>query len=107
MEEKTNFLEKFWYLFVILAIILISAVGGLWFYNQRAIQEKSDQAQMGVENFIPEETVSQIEEDAQTAALGQQSDSDEFNDIEADIQATDLSNLDKEMADIEAEIASP
>lgn len=107
MKEKTNFLEKFWYLFVILAFILISAVGGLWFYNQRAIQEKSDQAQMGVENFIPEETTPPTEEDAQTAALEQQSDSDEISQIEADIQATDLSDIDKELADIEVEIANP
>ena len=106
MEQK-NFLEKFWYLFVILAIILISAVGSLWFYNQKAIQEKSDQAKMGVSDFIPEETAPPTEEDTQTAALQQQSDSDEINDIEADLQATDLSNLDKELADIEAEIASP
>ena len=104
--EKTNFLEKFWYLFVILAIILISAVGSLWFYNQKTLQESSRQIAPGAEEMITEETALPTEEDTQTAALEQQSDSDEINDIEADIQATDLSNLDKELADIEAEIAS-
>ena len=106
MEQK-NFLEKFWYLFVILAIILISAVGSLWFYNQKTLQESSRQIAPGAEEMITEETALPTEEDTQTAALEQQSDSDEINDIEADIQATDLSNLDKELADIEAEIASP
>jgi len=102
MEEKTNFLEKFWYLFVILAIILVGVVAGLWFYNQKTLQESSSQIAPVTEEIIPT-----TEEDTQTAALEQQSDSDEVNDIEADIQATDLSNLDKEMADIEIEITNP
>ena len=107
MEEKINFLEKFWYLFVILAIILIGVVGGLWFYNQKTLRENSSQAVPKIEEMITEETVPQIEEDTQTAALEQQSDSDEISQIEADIQATDLSNIDKELADIEVEITSP
>ncbi|MCJ7804214.1 hypothetical protein MUP35_00565 [Patescibacteria group bacterium] len=107
MEEKTNFLEKFWYLFVVLAIILVGVVGGLWFYNQKTLQESSGQTVPGIEEIITEETAPQTEEDAQTAALQQQSDSDEISQIEADIQATDLSNIDKELADIEVEIANP
>ena len=102
MEEKTNFLEKFWYLFVILAVILVGVVGGLWFYNQKTLQESSSQIAPVAEEMAPI-----TEEDAQTAALEQQSDSDEMADIEADLEATDLSNLDDEMADIETEIASP
>ena len=106
MEQK-NFLEKFWYLFVILAIILVGVVGGFRFFNQKTLQESSSQIAPGTEEMITEETAPPTEEDTQTAALQQQSDSDEINDIEADLQATDLSNLDKELADIEAEIASP
>ncbi len=107
MEEKTNFFEKFWYLFIILAIVLIGVVGGLSFYNQKALQEKSLQMTSQNEEMPGEEAVPQIEEDAQTATLQQQSDSDEIGQIEADIQTTDLSNIDKEMADIETEIGSP
>ena len=102
MEEKTNFLEKFWYLFVILAVVLVGVIGGLWFNNQKVLQESSNQNAPVAEEITPT-----TEEDTQIAALEQQSDSDEVNDIESDIQATDLSNLDKEMANIEAEIASP
>lgn len=107
METKTNFFEKFWYLSVILAVILVGVVAGLWFYNQKVLRESSSQTAPGIEEMMTEETAPQIEEDAQTAALQQQSDSDETSQIEADIQATDLSNIDKELADIEAEITSP
>jgi uncharacterized protein YdgA (DUF945 family) len=107
MEEKTNFFEKFWYLFVSLAIILLAVVGGLWFYNQKVIQENSNQTVPQMQEMTTEETEAPIEEDSQTAALQQQSDSDEIGQIEADIQATDLSNIDKELADIEAEIETP
>jgi len=102
MEEKTNFLEKFWYLFVILAVVLVGVIGGLWFNNQKVLQESSNQNAPVAEEITPT-----TEEDTQIAVIEQQSDSDEVNDIESDIQATDLSNLDKEMANIEAEIASP
>jgi len=57
--------------------------------------------------MINEETAPQAEEDAQTAAFQQQSDSDDIGDIEADIQATDLSNIDEGLTDIEAEIINP
>jgi len=107
MEEKTNFLEKFWYLFVILAVVLVGVVGGLWFYNQKVLRESPGQIVPGTEEMMTEETTLPAKEDVQTAALEQQSDSDETNDIEADLQATDLSNLDKELADIEAEIDNP
>jgi len=107
MEEKTNFFEKFWYLFVVVAIILLAVVGGLWFYNQKALQENSSQSAPQIQEMITEETETPIEEDVQIAALQQQSDSDEISQIETDIQATDLSNIDKELADIEAEIETP
>ncbi len=107
MEEKTSFFEKFWYLFVSLAIILLAVVGGLWFYNQKTLEKNSSQTLPQTEEMMTEETTSQIEEDAQTAALQQQSDSDEISQIEADIQATDLSNIDKELTDIETEISNP
>jgi len=103
MEEKTNFFEKFWYLSVILAVVLIGVVAGLWFYNQKSLNSLNQQTSVPVEelNLADEET------DIQTAALESQSESDEIVDIESDLQNTDLSNLDKEMADIEEEINNP
>jgi flagellar basal body-associated protein FliL len=103
MEEKTNFFEKFWYLFVILAVILVGIVAGLWFYNQKSLSRLA-QTSAPAEEIIP--TVTE-ETDTQTTALESQSASDEITYIEADLQSTDLSNLDREMLDIEAEINNP
>jgi len=100
MEEKTNFFEKFWYIFVILALVLVGVVAGLWFYNQKTLSRYN-------QTVVPTQETMTSEEDTQTATLDSQSDSDEVAYIEADLQNTDLSNLDKEMADIENEISNP
>ncbi len=103
MEEKTNFFEKFWYLFVILALILVGFVGSLWFLNQKAIKTK----QLEITPVALEETTSALsEEENEIATLENQDESDEVESIEADLQNTNLSNLDKEMADIETEITT-
>jgi hypothetical protein len=103
MEEKTNFFEKFWYLFVILAVILIGIVAGLWFLNQKSLRELTQTSAPieEVSQTIPEET------DAQTAALDTQSESDEIVSIETDLKNTDLTNIDGEITDIETEINNP
>lgn len=44
-------------------------------------------------------------QDAATARLGTQETSDDARAIEADIMATDLSGLDQELGDIDAELA--
>ncbi len=106
MEEKTNFLEKFWYIFVIVAIILIGVTVGLWFNNQKIASTNTTQKTITPMVEIPSPQ-SSINEDTQTAALENQSESDEIEAIEADLQATDFSNLDQEMASIEAEISNP
>jgi len=104
MEEKTNFFEKFWYLFVILAVILIGVVAGLWFYNQKSLS-LLNQTSAPAEEVIPQAV--EEETDTQTAALESQSESDEVASIEADLENTDLGNIDKEITDIEAEINNP
>lgn len=104
---KTNFLEKFWYIFVILALVLVGVVAGLWIYNQQALNRQN---QTSAPAQVVEETVPTIQpeaSDAQTTALGSQSQSDEIASIEADLKSTDLSNLDQEMANIETEINNP
>jgi hypothetical protein len=104
MEEKTNFFEKFWYIFVILAVILIGVVAGLWFYNQKSLEGLS-QTTAPAEEIIPQDV--EEETDAQTAALESQSESDEIPSIETDLENTNLENIDKEITDIETEINNP
>jgi len=107
MEQK-NFFEKFWYLFVIIALVLIGTLTFLWFNNQKALKN-AQQAQQTptveeVETASPTPTVIT---DQTTANLETQSDSDEVADIEADINNTDLTDIDKELADIETELSTP
>lgn len=47
------------------------------------------------------------EADTATAALEEQSDSDEIADIEKDLNSTSLKDIDKELTDIESELSSP
>ncbi|PIR40174.1 MAG: hypothetical protein COV33_01260 [Candidatus Zambryskibacteria bacterium CG10_big_fil_rev_8_21_14_0_10_34_34] len=72
---------------IILALII---VGGLYFLKTRSSQPVYE---------APTEGVDTISE-----SLNQQSDSDELNSIEADLNATDLDNLDQGAAVIEAEL---
>jgi len=106
MEQK-NFFEKFWYLFVIIAIVLIGTLTFLWFNNQKALKNAKRTQQTSLVEKV--ETVSPtptLITDQATANLEAQSDSDEVADIEADINNTDLANIDKEMATIEAELST-
>ena len=47
------------------------------------------------------------EGDASTVALEEQGNSDEIADIEADLNSTDLAEIDQELADIESELSLP
>jgi len=71
---------------IILALIII---GGLYFLKTRSSQNV----------YVPTEAA-----DSVTASLNQQGTSDDLNSIEADLNATDLSNLDQGAAAIEAEL---
>ena len=106
MEPKTNFFEKFWYLFVILAVVLVGVIFGLWISNKQAALRIS-QITPPVEQLTPTPLPEAAEIDQQTATLENQQASDEISPIEADIQATDLTGIDKELTDIEAEISPP
>ena len=107
METKTNFFEKFWYIFVIIALILVAVVTTLWFNNQKSLKNQQNQAiQPPIETMI-QPTPTLVPGDTATVNLETQSDSDEVGDIENDIKATDLSSVDKELAAIEEEISTP
>ena len=51
MENKNNFFEKFWYLFVGLAAILILTLAGLWFLNQKTLSEQAKKQALANELF--------------------------------------------------------
>ena len=107
METKTNFFEKFWYIFVITALILVAVVATLWFNNQKSLKNQQNQViQPPVETMI-QPTPTLVPGDTATVNLETQSGSDEVTAIENDIKATDLSSVDKELADIEGEISTP
>lgn len=76
-------------LVAVIIILVLIVVGGLYFLRQRANQEV----------FIPVESGDSVVE-----SLNQQSSSDELESIEADLNATDLENLDQGAAAIEAEL---
>lgn len=107
MEQK-NFLEKFWYIFVIIAIVLIGAVSTLWITNQNSLKlSKEKTTPPIVQQVVTPQPTPTIITDEATANLESQSNSDEVGVIENDIKATDLSNVDKELAAIEGEISTP
>ena len=103
MEQK-NFLEKFWYIFIIIALVLVAMVGILWFNNQKSLKTAQQNKPTGEIIIQPTPTISI---DTETANLETQGNSDETVAIENDIKATDFTNLDKELADIEGEISTP
>ncbi|MCX6724857.1 MAG: hypothetical protein NTV20_02030 [Candidatus Shapirobacteria bacterium] len=108
METKDNFFEKFWYLFVIIAIVLIGIVSTLWIINQKSLKlSKEKTTPPIVQQEVTPQPTSTVIADETTIKLETQSDSDEIGAIENDIKATDLSNIDKEMADIEGAISTP
>ena len=107
MEQK-NFLEKFWYIFVIIAIVLIGIVSTLWITNQNSLKLSKEKTTSPIvqQEVTPQPTPTIIIDEA-TTNLESQSNSDEVGAIENDIKATDLSSVDKELAAIEEEISTP
>lgn len=76
-------------LIAVIVILLLIVIGGLYFLGQR----------MNGDYGVPAQTDDQI-----TAGLQQQSASDDLNSIEADLNATNIDNLDQGAAVIEAEL---
>ncbi len=101
-KSKLEFLEKFWFIPVILAIVAVVVVGSLWAVNQGWLAPKASPTPTP----LPSPT-SGAETDESITALEEQGASDEVSAIEADIGATDLSDLDKELTDIENEFSTP
>lgn len=111
METKPNFFEKYWYFFIGLAIILLYLITVLWLFNQKEINKQHTAQQATASLTIqptatPElmTTPTPIITDEQTLKLENQGSSDEAEEIEKDLKATDLTNLDKEVITIEQEL---
>ncbi len=101
-EGKPNLLKRFWYLFLIFGVLIILSLGILVYGYQKLSQEKPASIP------TPMPTPTPIEEtDEQTSALENQGTSDEITDIEDDLEATNLSDLDQELEDIDSELSSP
>lgn len=81
-------------LIAVIIILALIIVGGLYFLKERTLRE----------NYVP--PVDQINEQADsiTESLNQQSTTDDLESIEADLNSTDLDNLDQGAAAIETEL---
>jgi uncharacterized protein HemX len=80
-------------------IVVIIIFGGLYYWGGKINKQELRSAQ---ENTTAEEILSQ--EDASLESLQVQSTSDEIADIEADLDMTDLENLDAELDNIDIEL---
>lgn len=101
-EEKQGVFKKFWYVFAILGVIVALCLMFLVYGYLKLGQQKP----ASTPTPIPTPTATE-EIDEQTSALGEQGTSDETEDIEADLEATDLSEIDQELEDIDSELSSP
>lgn len=104
MENKKNFFEKFWYIFVIIAVILIGVVGYLWFNNQSLLKLKVSETPLGQMFIEPEDLAEETETDEMMTELQKQGSSDQIEEIEEDLRNTNLDDITKELDDIESEI---
>jgi len=97
-EPKKSGLQQYWYLLVALVLVVFMSVGGIWFIKQGRFNPQPSPTP------FPSPTA---EADQGTEALDEQGSSDEIDEIEKDLDNTDLNNLDKELSDIESELATP
>jgi hypothetical protein len=79
----------------ILALVMLMTLGGLYIWSERQHMASDD-------TVVQEEPVD--EDDEQTQRLQQQGASDDLDEIEQDLDDTDLDDLDREMTQIEAEL---
>lgn len=83
-----------------IVIVLILIVGGFYIWGSR-VDEKTKN--LVDETKSAEDILGEVDETADK--LGQQSNSDEITDIEDDLSDTILEDLDKELENIDAELA--
>lgn len=86
MKPVGGAMKKNWWIWIAVGAVVILILA--WFLSQ------------GTPSYGPGTAT----EDQQTEMLSQQSASDDLSAIEADVSATDLSDLDKELSDIESQL---
>ncbi|MEK7500732.1 MAG: hypothetical protein AAB642_01245 [Patescibacteria group bacterium] len=92
--EETKSPKNLWAWIVLIGIVVAIVFGFYYWPNI-----KPAEAPVNTEEFN--------QPDAATQALEQATTSDEVADIEQDLNATDLSDLDRELSDIETELNQP
>lgn len=99
--------KKIW-LFLLVFLIVIALAGvGYWFFTQKD-EDLADVQEVIVSLKVsPTPTVVEEALDDDTHKLESQSASDEISAIEADLKATDLTGLDKELETIDQEFETP
>ena len=80
-------------LIAVIIILVLIIVGGLYFLKERTMDQQT---------YIP--PMQTTEEDAATASLKTQGSSDDLSSIEADLNASDFSNLDQGATALQAEL---
>lgn len=89
-------------------IIVVLVIGGIYFLGNRSVDngmEGTDHSNVEMDNGMPDGTMMEGDmKDTATEALETQSSSDELEAIEADLEATDLGDLDAELKNIDAEL---
>lgn len=105
-SDKPSFFKKYGLIIVTLDVILVLGLVVMGVSYWRISQTRSLPSPTPTPTSLPTPTPSE-ETDAQTSTLEEQGTSDEIEDIEADLEATDLSEIDKELEDIESELTSP
>lgn len=83
---------------IALVVFVLIAAGVWYYYAYYYINVSQTEGPQGY-SLPPRATV----DDSSTLSLQQQGTSDEVGDIENDLNATDLNNLDRELSDIEAQ----
>lgn len=77
----------------VIIIVAILVLGGLYFWGRELVGNGEEPSAADIAN----------QEDPQLQELREQDSSDDVSSIEADIEATDFSDIDQEFSDIEAE----
>ena len=99
--NKNKFLGKYWPIFAVLIVVILGAVAFFVFRSKLStVNQKTAEEQTATEVAIPTVTSTPT-----PSPSFQQSNSDETSAIETDLNNTDLTNIDKEVATVEGELA--
>jgi len=92
--------------FLLVIVVILLAAAGIFLVTQQKIG-KPKTTPMVTPSPTPTATAELSETDTSTTALETQGVSDEITEIEKDLKATSLADIDKELADIETELSLP